>query len=41
MKVAAGEKVTFRYRFYFHKGDEKEANVAREYEKYATAPGKP
>jgi Methane oxygenase PmoA len=34
-KIAAGQSATFRYRFYLHNGDEKEARVAEEYEKYA------
>ncbi|MBN1765563.1 MAG: PmoA family protein [Sedimentisphaerales bacterium] len=29
------ESVTFRYRFYFHKGDEKQAKVAELYQEYA------
>jgi hypothetical protein len=39
MRVPAGESVTFRYRFYLHRGDEKEANVARHYEEYANTDG--
>ncbi|MCX6910460.1 MAG: PmoA family protein [Verrucomicrobia bacterium] len=35
LKVAAGKKVTFRYRFLFHTGDEKEGKVAEHYKKYA------
>ena len=35
MKIAPGKSVTFRYRFYWHDGDEKSANVAGEYSKYA------
>jgi hypothetical protein len=27
--------VTFRYRFYFHKGDAKQSNVAERYAEYA------
>lgn len=34
-RIPAGESVTFRYRFYFHRGDEKEAGVAERYEAYA------
>jgi hypothetical protein len=34
-KVAAGESVTWRYRFYFHRGDEKQAKVAETYAAYA------
>jgi hypothetical protein len=33
--IPAGESVTFKYRFYFHKGDEKEGKVAEHYRKYA------
>jgi hypothetical protein len=32
--IADGESLTFRYRFYFHKGDEKQAKVARQYKEY-------
>jgi hypothetical protein len=32
--VPAGQSVTFRYRFYFHKGDEQKAKVADHYEAY-------
>lgn len=39
LRVPAGESVTFRYRFYLHRGDEKEANVARHYEEYANTDG--
>lgn len=35
MKVEAGKKVTFRYRFLFHTGDEKEGKVAEHYKEYA------
>jgi hypothetical protein len=35
MKIPAGESVTFRYRFLFHRGDFREANVAGEYEAFA------
>jgi sugar phosphate isomerase/epimerase len=39
--IPAGESLTFRYRFYFHKGDEKQAKVAEKYRKYAaTEPAK-
>jgi len=34
MTVKAGESVTFRYRFYFHKGNEVEAKVAERYAEY-------
>lgn len=33
--IAAGESLTLRYRFYFHKGNEKEADVAKHYREYA------
>jgi hypothetical protein len=34
MTVKAGDSVTFRYRFYIHAGDDKEANVAQRFEEY-------
>ena len=34
-KIPAGESRTFKYRFYFHKGDEKQGNVAEHYRDYA------
>jgi len=33
--IPSGQSLTFRYRFYFHKGDEKQANVEEYYRKYA------
>ncbi len=36
ISIPAGQSLTFRYRLYFHKGDEKEAKVAEHYGKYAT-----
>jgi hypothetical protein len=36
MTIAAGQSVTFRYRFYYHRGDEKKGQVAEQYQKYAT-----
>jgi sugar phosphate isomerase/epimerase len=33
--IPAGQSLTFRYRFYFHKGDEKQAKVAERYREYA------
>ena len=33
--IPAGQSVTFRYRFYLHPGDEKEAKVAERYSEYA------
>ena len=35
LKLAPGERVTFRYRFVFHKGDEKEARIGARYEAYS------
>jgi hypothetical protein len=32
--VPAGKSVTFRYRFYLHEGDEKQAKVAEHYKDY-------
>lgn len=32
LRVAAGDSVTFRYRFYIHHGDERDGEVAREYQ---------
>jgi hypothetical protein len=32
--IPAGKSVTFRYRFYLHEGDEKQAKVAEHYQKY-------
>lgn len=34
-KLAPGEKMTLRYRFLFHEGDEKQAHVAEAFEEYA------
>jgi len=34
--VPAGESVTFKWRFYFHKGDEKQGQVAEHYREYAS-----
>ena len=34
LNVSAGQNVTFRYRFYIHRGDEKEGKVAQHYEAY-------
>jgi sugar phosphate isomerase/epimerase len=33
--IPAGESLTFRYRFYFHKGDAEQAQVAKHYRQYA------
>jgi len=35
MTVPAGQSVTFKWRFYFHKGDEKQGKVAQRYGEYA------
>jgi hypothetical protein len=34
LTVKAGESVTFRYRFYFHRGDEKVGQVEQQYREY-------
>jgi len=34
LKVAPGGSLTFRYHFYFHEGDEQQAEVARHYDDY-------
>ena len=34
LRLAAGERVTFRYRFVFHAGDDRQAGIARRYEAY-------
>ena len=36
LTVPAGKSITFRYRFYIHEGNEKEAKVAEKYQEYAT-----
>lgn len=36
-KVAAGKTVTWRYRYYFHAGDEKQSKVAEHYADYVKA----
>jgi sugar phosphate isomerase/epimerase len=33
--IPAGESLTFKYRFYFHKGDDKQGKVAEQYREYA------
>jgi len=35
LTIAAGDSVTFRWRFYFHMGDEKAGKVAERYKEYA------
>lgn len=39
-KLAKGQSVTFRYRFYFHNGDTTAGKVAEEFAAYAKAAGK-
>jgi len=34
LKVAAGQSVTFKYRFYLHEGDEKQGKVAERYQEW-------
>lgn len=36
MKVPSGESVTFRYRFYFHEGNEKQAKIEALFNEYAS-----
>jgi methane monooxygenase PmoA-like len=36
LTVPAGESVTFKWRFYFHKGDEKQGKVAEHYREFAS-----
>ena len=36
-KVEAGKTVTWRYRYYFHAGDEKQSKVAEHYADYVKA----
>jgi len=35
LTIKSGESITFKYRFYFHKGDEKQGKVAEHYLEYA------
>jgi hypothetical protein len=35
LAIAAGQSVTFRWRFYFHEGDEKAGKVAEQYQAFA------
>lgn len=35
LTVAAGQSITFRYRFYWHQGDQQQAKVAERYREYA------
>lgn len=39
LKVPAGETITFRYRFYFHEGDEKQGRVEERYQDYVKETG--
>jgi hypothetical protein len=39
--IPAGKSVTFRYRIYWHTGDEKEAKIAERYQEYAKDAAKP
>ncbi len=34
LNVPAGQRITFKYRFYIHEGDEKQAKVAERYKEY-------
>lgn len=36
--IPAGQSATFRYRFYLHEGDERQANVAARYQEYTQTP---
>jgi len=38
--IPSGQSLTFRYRFYFHKGDDKQAKVAEHYREYAAVESK-
>jgi hypothetical protein len=38
--IPAGQSVTFRYRFYFHEGDEQQAKVAERYAEYVKSSSK-
>jgi len=37
--IPAGKSTTFRYRFYFHEGDEKQGRVEEQYQQYVKDPG--
>ncbi|MBI3191692.1 MAG: hypothetical protein HYZ36_03425, partial [Pedosphaera parvula] len=37
LTIPQGKSVTFRYRIYWHAGDEKEGKVAEEYQKYVAS----
>jgi hypothetical protein len=36
--IPAGQSIAFRYRFYLHEGDEKQAGVAEQYQEYCRTP---
>ena len=40
MRIPSGQSVTFCYRFLFHAGDVKQANIAGEYESFAKTTSK-
>ena len=40
LNIPAGKTVTFKYRFYIHEGDEKQAKVAERYAEYITTAAK-
>ncbi len=35
LTIPAGQSLTFKYRLYFHRGDQKQADIAEQYRKYA------
>lgn len=41
LKLPAGKSVTFRYRFVFHQGDEKQGRIAERYREFASSTTKP
>ena len=40
LNIPAGKSVTFKYRFYIHEGDEKQAKVAERYKEYISSAAK-
>jgi len=38
MVIPAGKQVTFKYRFYFHTGNERDARVEENYQEYVHSP---
>ncbi|TAK93011.1 MAG: hypothetical protein EPO07_18750, partial [Verrucomicrobia bacterium] len=40
LKLAKGQSLTFRYRFYFHAGDEKQGRVAEHYKEFVQSGAK-